>query len=72
MARASDESPVDPAIAAYVGAAADMLGLPIRAEHRDEVERQFVRLAALARLLEEHALELSDEAAPVFHPGPRP
>ena len=72
MARASDEAPVDPAIAAYVGAAADMLGLPIRGEHRDEVERQFARLAALARLVEGHALEFSDEPAPVFHPGPRP
>jgi hypothetical protein len=72
VARAPDEAPVDPAIAAYVGAAADMLGLRIRAEHRDEVERQFARLAVLALLLEEHALEFIDEPAPVFHPGPRP
>jgi hypothetical protein len=72
VAQAAGDAPVDPAISAYVGAAADVLRLPIRAEHRPGVERHFARLATLARLVEEHALARTDEPAPVFHPGPPP
>jgi hypothetical protein len=72
VAQASDDAPVDAAISAYVGAAAEVFGLPIRPEHRDGVERQFAQLAALARLFEAHALDLTDEPAPVFHPGVQP
>jgi hypothetical protein len=72
MAQALDDAPVDPAIAAYVGSAAALLGLRLRAEYRLGVERHFARLAALARLVEEHALDRRDEPATVFQPGPRP
>ena len=71
MAQPSDDAAVDPVISAYVPAAAGALGLRLDAEQRPGVERQFARLAALARLVEEHALDLSDEPAPFFHPGTR-
>ena len=71
MAQPSDDAAVDPAISAYVAAAAQVLGLRLRAEQRPGVERQFARLAALSRLVEAHALDFSDEAAPFFHPGTR-
>ena len=71
MAQTPNDASVDPAISAYVGAAAALLDLPIRAEHRDGVERHFERIAALARLVDEHALDPTDEPAPLFHPGPR-
>jgi hypothetical protein len=72
VAQVRDDAPVDPAIAAYVSSAAAVLGLGLRAEDRQGVERHFARLAALARLVEEHALDRRDEPAPVFHPGRRP
>ncbi len=71
MAQPSDDAAVDPVIAAYVAAAAEALGLRLHPEQRPGVERQFARLAALSRLVEEHALDCSDEPAPFFHPGSR-
>ena len=71
MALPSDDATVDPAISAYVAAAAQVLGLRLHAEQRPGVERQFARLAALSRLVEAHALDFSDEPAPIFHPGTR-
>jgi hypothetical protein len=72
MAQPFDDAQVDPAIAAYVSRCAALLGLRLRAEDRLGVERHFARLAALARLVEEHALDRRDEPAPIFHPGARP
>jgi hypothetical protein len=71
VAQPSDDATVDPAISAYVAAAAQVLGLRLHAEQRPGVERQFARLAALSRLVEAHALDFSDEPAPFFHPGTR-
>ncbi|HEV2979600.1 MAG TPA: DUF4089 domain-containing protein [Casimicrobiaceae bacterium] len=71
MAQPSDNATVDPVISAYVVAAAEVLGLRLHAEQRPGVERQFARLAALARLVEEHPLDCTDEPAPFFHPGTR-
>lgn len=71
MAQPSDDATVDPAISAYVAAAAGVLGLRLHADQRPGVERQFARLAALSRLVEAHALDFSDEPAPFFHPGTR-
>ena len=71
MAQPSDDATVDPAISAYVAAAAEVLGLRLHAEQRPGVERQFARLTALSRLVEAHALDFSDEPAPFFHPGTR-
>jgi hypothetical protein len=72
VAQAPKDTPVDPAVSDYVGAAAAVLGLPIRAEHRDGVERHFAQLAVLARLVDEHSLDRTDEPATVFHPNARP
>jgi hypothetical protein len=71
VAQPSDDAAVDPAISAYVAAAAKVLGLHLHADQRPGVERQFARLAALSRLVEAHALDFSDEPAPFFHPGTR-
>jgi hypothetical protein len=71
VAEPSDDAAVDPVISAYVAAAAEVLGLRLRADQRPGVERQFARLAALSRLVEAHALDFSDEPAPFFHPGTR-
>jgi len=72
VTQATPDAPIDPAISDYVGVAAAKLGLVIRAEHRESVERHFARLAAFARLVEEHALDSADEPAPAFRPGTRP
>lgn len=72
MAQAAAEPPVAPAIAAYVGAAAALLGLPLRAEHRAGVEQHFSRLAALARLVDEHALDVTGAPAGLAPPGAGP
>jgi hypothetical protein len=71
VADSSDDAVVDPVLSAYVAAAAGLLGLRLGAEERQEVERQFARLALLARLVEAHALDLTDEPASIFPPGPR-
>ena len=50
----------------YLDAAAALLGLPIRPEHRAEVLAAFAVLMGHARLLEEFALPDDVEAAPRF------
>jgi hypothetical protein len=72
VADSSDDAAVDPVISAYVEAAAGLLGLRLGAEGRREVARHFTRLAALSRLVEAHALDLTDEPASIVPPGPRP
>jgi hypothetical protein len=62
---------IDPALSAYIDAAAALLSLPIGAEHRAAVEEQFARLAAMAALVAEHPLDIADDPAPVFHSGAR-
>jgi anthranilate phosphoribosyltransferase len=53
---------------AYLDAAAILLGLPIRPEHRDEVAAAFAVLREQARLLAQFALPEDTEAAPRFIP----
>lgn len=53
--------------AAYVDAAAALLGLPIDPAHRSGVIAAFERTAALAALLD-FPLEPADEPAPVYCP----
>jgi hypothetical protein len=53
---------------AYLDAAAALLGLPIRPEHRGEVEAAFAVLTAQAALLGAFALPVEIEAAPRFTP----
>jgi hypothetical protein len=62
----------DSNIEAYIDATARLLQLPIRAEHRQGVEVNFRRLAAMAALVDEHPFRIEDEPAPVFHPGKLP
>jgi hypothetical protein len=57
-------------IAAYVDAAARVLQLPIAAGHLPGVQENFARIAALAALFVDAPLDLHDEPAPVFRPGP--
>jgi hypothetical protein len=71
VANSSDDAALDPVLSAYVAAAASLLGLRLGAEERREVERHFARLALLARLVEAHALDLTDEPASIFPPGTR-
>ena len=61
----------DAALSAYIEAAAAALSLPIPPEHQHAVVEQFVRLAAMADLVAEHSLEITDEPAPTFHSGTR-
>jgi len=60
-----------PSIAAYIDAAAGLLQLPIAAGHLPGVRENFARIAALAELFVDAPLDLHDEPAPVFRPGPR-
>ena len=62
-----DAEAVDAALRAYVGAAATALALPIPAEYRTGVERQFARIAAFASLVAEHRFDIADKPAPPFH-----
>lgn len=71
MTQPSDDAAVDPVISAYVAAAAKVLGLRLDAGQRPGVEQNFARLLALSRVVDEHALDCRDEAAPFFHPGTR-
>jgi hypothetical protein len=52
---------------AYVGVAAEALGLPIPVEYRAGVERQFARIAAFASLVAEHRFTIAEESAPLVH-----
>jgi len=52
----------------YLHAAAARLGLPIRPEHRAEVEAAAAVLAAQGRLVTDFALPEDIEAAPRFTP----
>jgi len=60
----------DLSLAAYVDAAAYLLQLPIAAGHLPGVHENFARIAALAALFVDAPLDLHDEPAPVFRPGP--
>ena len=60
----------DLSLAAYVDASAYLLQLPIAAGHLSGVRENFARIAALAALFVDAPLELHDEPAPVFRPGP--
>ena len=60
----------DLSIAAYVDAAAHLLQLPIAAGHLPGVHENFARIAVLAALFVDAPLDLHDEPAPVFRPGP--
>ena len=59
---------IDPVDEAYLDAAAALLELPIRPEHRAEVLAAFATLRAHARLLDSFELPESVEAAPRFIP----
>lgn len=52
----------------YLDAAAALLGLPIRAEHRAAVEAAFAVLAAQGRLVTDFRLPEETEAAPRYIP----
>ncbi len=58
----------DPEEDAYLTAASALLGLPIRAEHRDEVLVAFRVLRQQAKLITEFILPEETEAAPRFVP----
>jgi len=60
----------DLSLAAYVDAAAYLLQLPIAPGHLPGVRENFARIAALAALFVDAPLDLHDEPAPVFRPGP--
>lgn len=62
---------VDPALAAWVDAAARMLELPLTATERAGVVGHLGRIAEFARLVEDAALGEHDESAAVFRPGSR-
>ena len=68
MTHALHDAPIDPAISDYVGVAAASLGLVIRAEHREAVERQFARLAAFAKQVEAHVEDDSTSVDPSTRP----
>jgi hypothetical protein len=53
---------------AYLDAASALLELPIRPEHRDEVEAAFAVLVAQGRLVTEFTLPDDVEVAPRFEP----
>jgi hypothetical protein len=52
----------------YVDLAAPLIGLPIRPEHREGVQQNIERTAAIARPLLELSLDESVSPAPVFRP----
>jgi hypothetical protein len=52
----------------YVDLASPLTGVPIRPEHRDGVQRNIDRAAAIARPLLDFELDDSIEPAPVFEP----
>ena len=52
----------------YLDAAAEMFGLPVRAEHRAAVEAAFAVLLAQGRLVTEFVLPEETEAAPRYIP----
>jgi hypothetical protein len=54
--------------AAYVDAAAALIGLPIDPAHRPGVVLNMQRIAEMAALVMEFPLPDETEAAPVFHP----
>jgi hypothetical protein len=56
---------------AYVRAAAKLLALPLPASCEPAVLGHFTRLAAFARLVAAHPLDLSDEPATLYVPGRR-
>jgi hypothetical protein len=60
----------DPLLAAYIEATAHLLRLPLAAEHLPGVRENFARIAAMAALFVDAPLDLHDEPAPVFRPGP--
>jgi hypothetical protein len=57
-----------PDVAAYVYAAAGLIGLPLDPAHRPGVVLNFERLARMAKLVMEFPLPDETEPAPVFHP----
>lgn len=61
----------DDEIAAYVDAAAAMLGLPIAPAHRPGVLRYFALAARMAAVIDAVPLSPNDDPAPTFTPvGP--
>jgi Protein of unknown function (DUF4089) len=54
--------------AAYVAAAADLLGLKIPADSREGVARYFALAAGMAELLQGLPLTAADEPGDVFRP----
>ncbi len=62
-----DAAAVDAALRAYVDAAATALALPVAAEHRAGVERQFARIAAFASVVAEHRFDLAGEHRSLLH-----
>ena len=52
----------------YVDRTAELINLPLDAEHRPGVVVNFERIAAIARLVTEFPLPQEIEAAPVFEP----
>jgi hypothetical protein len=56
--------------AAYVDAAAVVLGLKIAAEHRPGVLQYFALAAHMAELVQGLPLEPHDESGSIFHPLP--
>jgi hypothetical protein len=55
-------------IEAYVDATAALLELPLAAEHRPGVLHYFSFAASLARLIEAHPLDVTDDPAESFVP----
>ncbi len=60
----------DRTLAAYIDATALLLHLPIAPEHLPGVQQNFARIATLAQLVIDMPLDVHDEPAPVFQPGP--
>jgi hypothetical protein len=60
--------PAKPEIAAYVDAAAQMVGLPIAPQYREGVIANMERTAQIAALALAEPLPDDLEAAPVFRP----
>jgi hypothetical protein len=66
-ASSRDAAAPDAALRIYVDAAATALALPIPAEYRAGVERQFARIAAFALVVAQHGFAIDEESAPLSH-----
>ncbi|UBF25632.1 DUF4089 domain-containing protein [Kovacikia minuta CCNUW1] len=60
------QQPIDPT--AYIDQAVAVLGLPLQPEHKPGVVENFVRIMAIAQLVNEFPLPEETEAGPIFEP----